>query len=233
MVFFCFDYISYIMKMKMVTVLMILILIISFADIVRAKCFNINLYGCTIYIDAGHGGKDNGASYNGVLEDEINLSISKLLIEMLVDKGAYVYSSRDGDYDLATNYDKNRKAKDLKRRVELINNLKPDLFLSIHLNTYNDELVKGGQVFYQTNEKSRLLADILQKRFNSLSNKSKKAKFGDYYLLNKSNPIGVLIECGFLTNQDDLRNLSDVEYQEIIVENIIGGIKEYFNSKMV
>ena len=213
----------------MVTVLIVSSLIISFAAIIKAKYLNVNLYGYAIYVDAGHGGKDNGASYNDVLEDSINLSVSKELIASLLDAGAQVYSSRDGDYDLAGNYDKNRKAKDLKNRVALINELKPDLFVSIHLNTFPNENVKGGQVFYQNNKESKLLADILQKRFNMLSNKDKKAKFGDYYLLNKSNRIGVIVECGFLTNKDDNYNLVKEEYQNRLAKEITFAIYDYFS----
>ena len=187
----------------------------------------------TVVIDAGHGGKDNGASNNDVLEDSINLNIASFLVEKLVDLGAYVYTSRDGDYDLASNYDKNRKGKDLKRRVELVNSIRPDLFISIHLNTYKDESVSGGQVFYQDNEKSKLFADILQDKFNELSKKNKRSKYGDYYLLNHTNFLGVLVECGFLTNFEELKKLSTRKYQQKIATKIIEGIKEYYDSEMI
>ena len=219
------------MKIKILIILMIMGIIVSSRYIVKANESDMNLNGYIIYVDAGHGGKDNGANNNDILEDSINLSISTLLVEELVNIGAYVYTSRDGDYDLASNYDKNRKAKDLKKRVELINSIKPDLFISIHLNTYQNIKVKGGQVFYQDNEDSKLLAEILQSKFNKLSLKDKKAKFGDYFLLNKSIPTGVLLECGFLTNSEDLKNLSNKSYQMKIVKNISKGIWEYFANK--
>ena len=137
-------------------------IVTSTSYILGANENNIILNGYVIYVDAGHGGKDNGAHNKDVLEDSINLSISKLLIQELVDKGAYVYSSRDGDYDLADVYDKNRKYNDLKNRVGLINKLKPHLFISLHLNTFPNENVKGGQVFFQNNEYSKLFASIMQ-----------------------------------------------------------------------
>lgn len=215
------------MKIKFILFLLIIGIIISTTYIVKAKDGKINLNGYILFVDAGHGGKDNGASHNEVLEDNINLSINNLLVEALIDNGAYVYTSRDGDYDLADNYDKKRKAKDLKKRVELINTIKPDLFLSIHLNTYDDNSVKGGQVFYQDNVESKKFADILQLEFNKLSYKNKKAKYGDYYLLNNTKQKGVIIECGFLTNKEDFLNLQDEQYQRKIVKAIIKSIYEY------
>lgn len=216
---------------KMVILIILCILVVSATFIVKANVNEINLNGYVIYIDAGHGGKDNGASYDEVLEDSINLSISSLLLKDLVEVGAIVVTSRDGDYDLASNYDKNRKNKDLKTRVELINEIKPDIFISIHLNTYPDNNVSGGQVFAQKSENSELLANSIQKRLNSMSNKNKKHKTGDYYLLNKSNSVGVIIECGFLTNNTDRRNLVKEEYQKEISKNILYGIYEYFDKK--
>lgn len=208
--------------------MVIVVSMISFTMIIQASANRIDLNGYRIYIDAGHGGKDNGAYSGNVVEDSINLSISKFLVSELVEYGAYVYTSRDGDYDLASNYDKNRKAKDLKKRVELINSIRPDLFVSIHLNTFMDSSVKGGQIFYQNNDASMLLANILQDKFNDISKENKKTKYGDYYLLNNTNSVGVIIECGFLTNKEDLLNLINENYQRKISRSISEGIYEYF-----
>ena len=217
------------MKFKITGYILIISLFISLTAIVKANYINIDLLGYTIYVDAGHGGKDDGANYNNIVEDDINLRISKELISILVDSGAQVYTSRDGDYDLASNYDKNRKAKDLKKRVELINTINPDLFISIHLNTYSDDKVYGGQVFFQENENSKDLSDILQNKLNSISQTGKKSKKGDYYLLNNTLPVGVIVECGFLTNPEDLKKLVTNTYQNKIAKLISEGIFEYFN----
>lgn len=218
------------MKCKIIVIILIVELFISMGIIVSAYDGKEILNGYIIYVDAGHGGNDNGAYNNDVFEDSINLNISKLLVKDLLDKGAYVYTSRDGDYDLANVYDKNRKNKDLKRRVDLINHIKPNIFLSIHLNTFPNENVKGGQVFYQNNENSKLLANYLQDELNYLSKKSKKPKLGDYYLLNKTTVTGVIVECGFLTNSEDLSNLVKEEYQEKMVKTISKGIFNYFKN---
>lgn len=215
------------MKYKFIIFILIVGILFSSSFIAVAGSNKMNLDGYVIYVDAGHGGKDNGAFNNQILEDEINLKISKKIIKELVESGAVVYTSRDGDYDLARNYDKNRKAKDLKKRAELINMTNPQLFVSVHLNTFPDSSVEGGQVFHQNSEESKELASIIQERFNNLSNKNKKPKLGDYYLLNKTKSVGVIIECGFLTNQKDLSNLVKDSYQEEIAQIISKSIYEF------
>ena len=129
------------MKRKILIFIVLLSVFISGGYFISASINTINLNGYVLFIDAGHGGKDNGAYINEILEDTINLEISKLLVESLVDKGAYVYTTRDDDYDLASDKDLNRKAKDLKKRIELINYINPHLFISIHLNTFSNENV--------------------------------------------------------------------------------------------
>jgi len=189
---------------------------------------NDTLLGKIIYIDPGHGGKDNGASYGGILEDEINLKISGYVIEQLIDYGGYVLTSRTNDYDLSSLYDKNKKRADLIGRVRQINISKADIFVSIHLNSYLSEVINGAQVFYQNKEKSKVLAENIQKHLNVMTNNSKKVKKGDYYILNKSVQPGVIVECGFLSNTKEREKLVDDEYQKKIAKKIVQGIIDYF-----
>lgn len=183
----------------------------------------------TIYIDPGHGGKDNGASVENVLEDNINMKISGYLMELLIDSNSHVLISRTGDYDLASLYQKNRKKEDLKNRTNYINSSKADIFISIHLNTFSSSNVNGGQTFYQNDEKSKKLANCIQNEFNQLSSLNKKAKLGDYYILNNTRPTGVLIECGFLSNPKDRVNLNSENYQRKVANTIYRGIIRYFS----
>ena len=106
--------------------------------------------------------------------------------------------------------------------------LNPHLFISIHLNAFKGENVSGGQVFTQNSENSINLGNILQERFNLLSNKNKKSKIGDYYILNKTKVNGVLIECGFLSNDEERKKLLSEEYQKLLADEIVNGIYEYF-----
>lgn len=214
-----------------ITVILICISLVCGYTLVKSQNYREILFGKTIYVDPGHGGKDNGTSFNGVLEDEINLKISGFIIEQLIDLGAHVLTSRTSDYDLSNIYDKNKKRSDLLRRVNMINSSEPDLFVSIHLNSYPSKTVKGGQVFYQKGENSKILAQFIQNNLNELSNdKSKKVKQGDYYILNKTKELGVLVECGFLSNAEERDNLLKESYQRKIASKIVSGMIEYFNN---
>ena len=213
------------------TLVFVCISILCGYTIVKSKSYNKILMNKIIYIDPGHGGKDNGASSYGVLEDEINLKIAGFIMELLIDNGVYVLISRTSDYDLSSVYDKNKKRGDLLKRVNLINSSKADLFISIHLNAYPSSNVKGGQVFFQDSENSNNLAQFIQNNLNEISNDSdKKIKRGNYYILNKTNILGVLIECGFLSNTQDRDNLLKESYQRKIAGKIVKGIVEYFNN---
>ena len=215
---------------KLVLIILVFSIVIFSTTLVKALVDDKSyLFGKVIYIDAGHGGKDNGAVFNGVLEDEINLKIAGYLMQKLVDLGSHVLISRTSDYDLANIYDKNRKMKDLSNRVKQINNAKVDIFVSIHLNSYIGSSISGPQVFYQGTNNSKLLANSIQNNLNKLSFQNKRdAKFGEYYILKNSNQVGVLVECGFLSNEEERNNLSKDYYQKKISDSIAKGIVDYF-----
>lgn len=107
-----------------------------------------------VFVDPGHGGKDNGCVFYNIYEDEINLAISSYLFELLLKNNYIAYITRSDDYDLASLYSNNRKNEDLKKRVKYINNSHSDIFLSIHLNYYSSENVKGPMVYYQKNNEN-------------------------------------------------------------------------------
>ena len=221
--------------MKLTVLFIVLYLCIStllYAIVVKS---NLELDGTlinkVIFIDAGHGGKDNGASVDGVMEDNINLNISEYLYESLLQEGAYVLMSRTNDYDLASMYQKNRKREDLNNRVKYINKSQPDIFISIHLNTYPSNNVKGAQVFYQNNDNSKMLAEYLQNTLNVFMNNKRKVKRGDYFILNNTSSTGVLIECGFLSNDDERSKLNTSQYQQKLSNNIKKGIIDYFRMR--
>lgn len=222
--------------MKKQIILFIIIfcyLLTIFTACIKTIAYNTTekLNGKTIFIDAGHGGNDNGANSNNVLEDEINLKISISLAKELIDKGAYVLMSRTGDYDLASLYQTNRKREDLKKRVQMINDSKPDAFISIHLNKYQSSSIEGAQVFFQNNEDSKFLANAIQNQLNILCSKKRNSKQGDYYILNNASYTGVIIECGFLSNDNEREKLTTESYQNILAKKISDALSLYFMKK--
>lgn len=188
-----------------------------------------------VAIDAGHGGNDPGkVGVDGSLEKDINLAIAKKLKEYLETSDVEVILVRSNDKGLYKESDSRKKMSDMKKRCEVIEKAKPDLVISIHQNSYHQEEINGGQVFYYKNsQKGRILAEILQKRFDYILEEENKrtAKSNDnyYLLLHVSSPI-VIVECGFLSNWSEAALLSDPEYQNKMAWTLHMGIMQYLNS---
>lgn len=186
------------------------------------------LSGTVIVLDAGHGGKDEGAIVEGVTEKGINLAIVMKLQKLFEDAGAKVVLTRVDENDLSSSTASNHKREDMKNRINIINDEKNDLLLSIHLNSYSNTSVKGAQTFYMKgNAASELLAGCIQVQFLEIGSKM-EPKAGDYYLLNNSRIPAVLIECGFLSNLEEREKLQQEEYQDKIANLIFAGTINYF-----
>lgn len=188
-----------------------------------------------VVIDSGHGGWDPGKiGIDGSLEKDINLQIAKRLKQYLEASDVTVVMTREDDRGLYSEKDANKKSADMKNRCNLINEASPILTISIHQNSYHEEYVNGGQVFYYKNSKQgKELAQILQKRFDYVqkgsNTRSAKANDNYYLLLHVRSPI-VIVECGFLSNTKDTANLTSAEYQDRLAWTIHMGIMEYINT---
>ena len=215
------------MKFKSLNILLIFNILLLSISLVLKKSNNNILYGKVIVIDPGHGGNDNGAEVNNVLEDEINLNIAKLLYQKLFDQGCIVHITRVGDYDLAPQDSQTRKMKDLKRRTRFINEVDADLFISIHLNSYPSENVSGPMVYYKKdNEVSYELGCSILNKLNLLTDNKKKVKTDDFYLFKYTDIPGVIVECGFITNSKERELLLDNRYQNMISKAIFEWIRK-------
>ncbi len=218
-------------KSKILSLMLVICFILSFS-IIRAKTNELPLLGKVIYIDPGHGGKDPGAVYKDIYESNINLSISKKIYEDLISKGAIVYLTRDGDYDLAVTNAINRKRSDLSRRANIINKSMCDLYISIHLNAENSSVWKGAQVFYDdVNPKNEQIAKIMQEELaKDFKTDRTYKKTNEMYLHKRVTRPGVLIEVGFITNPNERYLLTKDDYQQRLSNTITNGIISYFES---
>ena len=212
-------------------VLILLFFIVIGINYVSANNDSMPLFGKVIYLDPGHGGKDPGAMYGGIMEKDINLEITKKLQNKLLKMGAIVYTTRDGDYDLSAINTSNHKRSDLSRRSNLINKSKCDIFLSIHLNAEDTNTWRGAQVFYNnSNQKNKVIAGIFQKKFKDNLNSSRNyKKANDLYLQKRIKQPGVLLEIGFLSNANERYLLKQDNYQYKIADTIISALIEYFD----
>ena len=190
--------------------------------------------GKVVVIDPGHGGTDPGkVGIDGQLEKDINLAVAKKLKTYLEASDVKVVLTRDVDTGLYSSKDTHKKMADMKKRCQLIEEAKPDLVISIHQNSYHEEAIRGGQVFYyKTSVRGKKLAESLQKRFDYVLGDSNKrqAKANDnyYLLLHVKEPI-VIAECGFLSNREEAKKLETEEYQDRLAWTLHMGIMEYLN----
>lgn len=181
-----------------------------------------------IVIDAGHGGYDNGAIIHGINEDELNLKISFLLKEALEKEGATVYMTRTDDQDMTRRDYLYSKDDDMYLRVLQIDDYNPDMFISIHLNSANPS-AWGSQVFYYKNSKEgKRLADTIHTHMQSITNSPKNIESCSFYVLRATKSLGVLIECGFLSNDNERGQLRNRSYQKKLASSITEGIIEYY-----
>lgn len=192
-----------------------------------------------VILDAGHGGFDGGAVANdGTVEKDINLKITVAVAEMLKQSGFKVILTRENDIstdDVETDSIAVRKKSDLKNRLNLMKDYPDGVFVSIHLNKFTTSAASGSQVFYSgEEEKSKLLGDHIQRSIITLlqpENKrvNKQATSSTYLLYNATIP-AVLVECGFLSNSQELKLLKTDTYQNQMAFCIFCGILEYFSN---
>ncbi len=187
----------------------------------------------TVYIDAGHGGRDGGASSSkGIEEKGINLNIAMHLGNFLEEKGINVLYTREGDYHLANDSASNKKREDLNNRVNMINKSNADLYVSIHCNSITNSKWNGPQVFYnKSTQNNDLLADKIQNYLNTFTGKERSAKkIRNIFLTDRVKKTGALVEVGFLSNVEEAEKLSTKKYQEQIANNISLAILDYLLS---
>lgn len=217
-------------KYKIFTLSFLFFTILSM-DFVSAKInIPLELFGKVIYLDAGHGGLDPGALYKNIQEKDINLKIAKKIQDKLESKGAIVYQTRYGDYDLSVKNTNSRKRSDLSRRVSIINNSNADLYLSIHLNSDASSSWKGIQLFYDDiNPNNKELANIMEKGLKQKTSIVRPSKrVSNLYMLRKITVPGLLIEAGFLSNPNDRYLLKQESYQNQLAELVTESVNSYF-----
>ena len=190
----------------------------------------------SVVVDAGHGAPDYGTSTKeGVMESTINLQIAKKLKEVLENKGYKVIMTRtdeNGIYDSTATSIREKKNSDLKNRVKIANNSNADIFISIHLNYIDDNSCWGWQSFYKkSNESSKVLAKVIQQGINDKMDKENTRvplSIANKYIMDNNKLPSAILECGFMSNKEEIQLLQTDEYQYKLVEGIARGVELYF-----
>jgi N-acetylmuramoyl-L-alanine amidase len=200
------------------------------------------LGGRTIVVDAGHGGRDPGAAYNGVREADVNLAVALALRPVLEAAGARVVLTRDSDRALAAD----GVDADLQARVNVANQVNADLFVSIHANAHSDREVQGAISFYGAEggfnsgarrtprlvARSRQLAGAINREMtNATGEIDRGTRQATFWVLGGPRVPAVLVEVGFLTNADEAARLAAPDHQREIARGVVAGIARYLASE--
>ncbi len=178
-----------------------------------------------VILDPGHGGVDPGTVIDDIKEKDINLKIALKVKEKLEQKNITVLLTRDGDYDLASPEVNRRKKSDFDHRIRRINESGANYYISIHLNYLENKSYFGPQVFYTKENKD--LAIQMQNDFNKTLNVNREVKKipNTIYMYSKLKVPGVLIECGFLSNEEERAKLLDDNYIDNLASIIASSLK--------
>ena len=230
-------------KKRMIMLLNLVVLVVVVCSV---KNININkqtketvalpITNKTIVLDAGHGGEDGGAvSDNGTTEANTNLKIVLKLQNLLEQSGCNVILTRSDDnaiYDIDSKTLKEKKVSDIKERVKIGNNSSADIFVSIHLNKIPQQQYYGWQTFFKNgNDQGEKLANKIQENLNEAIQKENKRvplKIDNVYIIKHVEIPTCIVECGFLSNPEEEKQLMQDEYQNRLAWGIYTGIIDYF-----
>jgi N-acetylmuramoyl-L-alanine amidase len=166
-----------------------------------------------IVIDAGHGGKDMGANYDGIYEKQIVLAVASNIKQ---------FSNSQDNYEIVLTRDSD-SSPTLTERTSMINKLNPEMVISLHMNRSpaRESVRKGHEIFIQNSEASKALAEKISKKFGECYIGEK-----NLHILRESKAPAVLVELGFLNNTEDRKYLNSEAGQKEVAQKFIEIITE-------
>lgn len=188
--------------------------------------------GKIIVVDPGHGGPDPGCRGGGLVEKDLTLDIARRLAIVCRHAGMKAVLTRTADTDLGDPTLEGwlaRKRHDLGQRAALAVPGRTDVFISIHANSFPEPVWHGSQTFYlrgRTRDAAlaRYVQDALVAR---LGPNVRREEAGEFLVLEKVKVPGVIVEVGFLSNQEEAALLGSAEYRQRVAEAIFGGVAAF------
>ena len=216
------------------------------ADVVAPKKIgsasrgNYDVLNKVVYLDAGHGGYDPGASYFGISEKSLTLAIQSRVKAKLEAEGYQVVTTRTSDTYV-----------DLTDRSHAANASESDIFVSIHINASGSSAAQGIETYYYqpyAEYPSRInatyhanptrlsmsdtLANAIQSSLiNATGAQNQGVKRQTFAVLRETTAPAVLLELGFLSNPQEAARLNTSAYQETLANAIVAGIKSYYEKE--
>lgn len=185
---------------------------------------NRSLAGIKILLDPGHGGKETGApGPNGYPEKDVNLIVSKLIAERLIQRGAIVYLTRETDKELS-----------LPDRVAMIDKIEPAIALSIHYNSLPDDgdmmNTQGVGMFWYHPQAHNLAVFMHNHIVKDLGRPSYGVFWDNLALARPASAPSVLMELGFMSNPNEFEWVVNPYEQQRLADAIAEGIEQWFIS---
>ena len=177
----------------------------------------------TVVIDAGHGGSDVGATRNNIYEKDITLKIAKLVEKKLNQKNVKTYMVREKD-----------KTVSLAERCDFSNEKKPDIFVSIHVNSSTNENIKGIETHWYKSDSlnyANCVHKEMQKKIKKWNTNDRGLFNSKFYVINHTEAPAILCEIGFISNKEERDEITKAERQEETAEAIADGIYNYLKAK--
>ncbi len=201
---------------KPIQILLIIAAIISFAFINNTT----DSRKINVVIDAGHGGHDFGAKHNEHLEKDITAQISKRIAALNSNQNIVLHFTRSDD-----------SAMDLAARTAFINEIKPDLVLSLHVTANPRPEARGVDLFTAVEgANAARSAELAKKLGSALETKNqlkiRGQKTAPFFILKNSKAPAITLELGFITNPEDFKYLTNEQEQEKIAKTILEFISE-------
>ncbi|GHH97143.1 N-acetylmuramoyl-L-alanine amidase [Neobacillus kokaensis] len=182
---------------------------------------NYGLKNKTIVIDPGHGGVDNGTTgAKGTLEKKLTLRTAYLLYDKLKAAGANVYLTRHSDTYLS-----------LSSRVMIGQANLADAFISLHYDSNLDPTIRGLTGYYYHAYQKALATALYNAAVEKTQLINRGVRFGDYHVIRENSQNAVLIELGYLSNQEEEATVNTNWYQENVAAGLYNGLVRYFNER--
>jgi N-acetylmuramoyl-L-alanine amidase len=174
-----------------------------------------------IVVDAGHGGKDIGANRRGVNEKDLNLSLALMVKDALTAKGFKVYMTRSTDVFLP-----------LPQITAITNQVRPDLFISIHHNASVNTAQHGIETYYFTPQSIPLARKVHQREINAVGVRDGGVKRARFYVIHHTDVPAILCEVGYVSNPAELDALQTQERKLDTARSIADGVVDYLKTRV-
>ena len=196
-----------------------------------------NIINKVVYLDAGHGGYDPGATYFGQYEKNLTLAVQKRVKAKLEAAGYTVVTSRNTDTSV-----------ELLERSASANKSKADIFVSLHFNAgaqsangvetyyyqyYSEYPSRINQTYHNDAERLKRSSELAQAIQSNVvaqtGSKNNGVKRETFAVVRETTAPAVLVELGFISNQAEFNKINTAAYQEKLAEGVTKGILAYYD----